>query len=122
MFSNCGYMENKMELDMCTFELDSQRESEPSILVMYPKNLQGNSVLEKNIDKMIRVIRKYIAERIAYQSCIDFIPLLPWESQKISMQNIADAHQHKADILAEKMDEGISPYACSYMIITLIGF
>ena len=32
-------------------------------------------------------------------------------SKKISMQNEAEEHQRKADEFAEKMNEGISPYA-----------
>lgn len=56
-------------------------------------------------------VREYIKEFEMYRKCVDTIPNLIWDSQKISMQNEAGEHQRKADELAEKMNEGISPYA-----------
>ena len=43
---------------------------------------------------MTKVIREYIKESEMYKKCVDTIPNLIWDSQKLSMQN-----------------EGISPYA-----------
>ena len=60
---------------------------------------------------MTKVIREYIKESEMYRKCVDTIPNIIWDSQKLSMQNEADEHQRKADELAEIMNEGISPYA-----------
>lgn len=78
---------------------------------MYPYKLRDEQILKDNILKMTKVIREYIKESEMYRKCVDTIPNLIWDSQKLSMQNEADEHQRKADELAEKMNEGISPYA-----------
>jgi hypothetical protein len=81
------------------------------VLILYPYELSNEPILKDNIPKMTKVIREYIKESEIYRKCVDSIPNLIWDSQKISMQNEADKHQRKADELAEKMNEGISPYA-----------
>ena len=60
---------------------------------------------------MYEKLREYIKESEMYRKCVYIISNLIWDSQKISIQNVADEHQRKADELAEKMNEGISPYA-----------
>lgn len=82
-----------------------------SVLILYPYELSNVPILKDNILKMTKVIREYIKEYEMYRKCVDTISNLIWDSQKLSMQNEADEHQRKADELAEKMNEGISPYA-----------
>ena len=82
-----------------------------NILIMYPYKLRNEKILQDNICKMKKLIREYINESEQYKECIDTIPNLIWDSQKISMQNEANEHQQKADELSEKMNAGISPYA-----------
>ena len=81
------------------------------ILILYPYELSNEPILKDNIPKMTKVIREYIKESGMYRKCVDTIPNLIWDSQKIFMQNEADEHQRKADELAEIMNEGINPYA-----------
>lgn len=81
------------------------------VLILYPYEFRNEQILKDNIPKMTKVIREYIKESEMYRKCVDTIPNLIWDSQKISMQNEAGEHQRKADGLAEKMNEGISPYA-----------
>lgn len=81
------------------------------VVILYPYELRNEPILKDNIPKMTKVIREYIKESEMYRKCIDTIPNLIWDSQKLSMQNEADEHQRKADELAEIMNEGISPYA-----------
>lgn len=80
------------------------------VLILYPYELSNEPILKDNIPKMTKVIREYIKESEMYRKCVDTIPNLIWDSQKLSMQNEADEHQRKADELAEIMNEGISPY------------
>ena len=80
------------------------------ILILYPYELSNEPILKDNIPKMTKVIREYIKESEMYRKCIDTIPNLIWDSQKISMQNEADEHQRKADELSETINDGISPY------------
>ena len=82
-----------------------------NILLMYPYELRNEKILQDNICKMKKVIREYIKETEQYNRCINSIPRLIWDSQKITMQNEADEHQRNADKIAEEMNEGISPYA-----------
>lgn len=82
-----------------------------SVLILYPYELSNEPILKDNIPKMTKVIREYIKESEMYRKCVDTIPNLIWDSQKLSMQNEADEHQRKADELAKIMNEGISPYA-----------
>lgn len=92
-------------------ELISTEYMDKRVLILYPYELGNEQILKDNIPKMTKVIREYIKESEMYRKCVDTIPNLIWDSQKISMQNEADEHQRKADELAEKMNEGISPYA-----------
>lgn len=81
------------------------------ILILYPYELSNELILKDNISKMTKVVRECIKDSEMYRKCVDIIPNLIWDSQKLSMQNEADEHQRKADELAEIMNEGISPYA-----------
>ena len=91
-------------------ELISMEYMDRSVLILYPYELSNEPILKDNILKMTKVIREYIKESEIYRKCVDTIPNLIWDSQKLSMQNEADEHQRKADELAEIMNEGISPY------------
>ena len=95
--------------DVCISELMSMEHLE-RILIIYPYEFRNEKILKDNIPKMSNVIREYINELELYRRCIDAIPNLIWDSQKISLQNEADEHQRKADELAEVMNNGISPY------------
>lgn len=92
-------------------ELIPIRCTDTRILILYPYEFSNEPILKDNISKMTKVIREYMKEFEMYRKCVDIIPNLIWDSQKISMQNEADEHQRRADELAEKMNEGISPYA-----------
>ena len=98
-----------IEPDICIHELMSMEHLE-RILIMYPYEFRNEQILKDNIPKMTKVVREYINESELYRRCIDAIPNLIWDSQKISLQNEADEHQRKADELAEVMNDGISPY------------
>lgn len=98
-----------IEPDVCISELISTEHLE-RILIMYPYEFRNEQILKDNITKMSNVIREYINELELYRRCIDAIPNLIWDSQKISLQNEADEHQRKADELAEVINNGISPY------------
>ena len=98
-----------IEPDVCISDLISTKHLE-RILIMYPYEFRNEQILKDNITKMSNVIREYINELELYRRCIDAIPNLIWDSQKISLQNEADEHQRKADELAEVMNNGISPY------------
>ena len=82
-----------------------------NILLMYPYKLRNEKILRDNIRNLKKIIREYIKEVEQYRACINILPKLIWDSQKISMQNKADEHQKNVDKLAEKMNDGISPYA-----------
>ena len=81
------------------------------IVILYPKEFIGDHVLEENIPKMISVVREYIKEFESYLMFKNMIGSVRWDSEKLKYGNIAYEHQSKADKLAEKMNEGISPYA-----------
>lgn len=81
------------------------------IAIIYPKEFYGDPVLEENIPKMLSVIREYIKEFESYLMFKNMIGNARWDSEKFKYGNIAYEHQKKADKLAEKMNEGISPYA-----------
>lgn len=81
------------------------------IVILYPKEFIGDSVLEENIPKMLSVAREYIKEFESYLMFKNMIGNARWDSEKLKYGNIAYEHQKKADKLAEKMNEGISPYA-----------
>lgn len=99
------------EPKFCVQELISMEYMDKRVIILYPYELRNESILEDNIPKMTKVIREYIKESEMYRKCVDTIPNLIWDFQKLSMQNEADEHQRKADELAEIMNEGISPYA-----------
>ena len=99
------------ESQFCVQELISTEYMDKIVLILYPYELRNEPILKDNIHKMTKVIREYIKEYEMYIKCVDTISNLIWDSQKISMQNEADEHQRKADELAEKINEGISPYA-----------
>ena len=82
-----------------------------NIIVVYPVDFIGDPVLEENIPKMISVVREYIKEFESYLMFKNMIGNARWDSEKLKYGNIAYEHQEKADKLAEKMNEGISPYA-----------
>lgn len=98
------------EPHFCVQELIPIKCTDTRILILYPYELRNEPILKDNISKMTKVIREYIKESEMYRKCVDSIQNLIWDSQKISMQNEADEHQRKTDKLAEKMNEGISPY------------
>lgn len=81
------------------------------IAIIYPKEFYGDSVLNENIPKMLSVVREYIKEFESYLMFKNMIGNVRWDSEKLKYGNIAYEHQEKADKLAEKMNEGISPYA-----------
>lgn len=85
--------------------------SDDKIVILYPKEFIGDSVLEENIPKMISVVREYIKEFESYLMFKNMIGNARWDSEKLKYGNLAYEHQSKADKLAEKMNEGISPYA-----------
>ena len=59
---------------------------------------------------MISVVREYIKEFESYLMFKNMIGNARWDSEKLKYGNIAYEHQERADKLAEKMNEGISPY------------
>ena len=81
------------------------------IAIIYPIEFIGDPVLEENIPKMLSVVREYIKELESYLMFKNMIGNARWDSEKLKYGNIAYKHQEKADKLAEKMNEGISPYA-----------
>lgn len=85
--------------------------SDDKIVILYPKEFIGDFVLEENIPKMISVVREYIKEFESYLMFKNMIGNARWDSEKLKYGNIAYEHQEKADKLAGKMNEGISPYA-----------
>lgn len=103
--------DNLNETKFYVQELISTEYMDKRVLILYPYELSNEPILKDNIPKMTKVIREYIKESEMYRKCVDTIPNLIWDSQKLSMQNEADEHQRKADELAEIMNEGISPYA-----------
>lgn len=100
-----------IEPQFCVQELIPIGCTDTRILILYPYELSNEPILKDNISKMTKVIREYIKESEMHRKCVDIIPNLIWDSQKISMQNEAEEHQRKADELAEIMNEGINPYA-----------
>ncbi len=91
--------------------LNVDNPTDDKIVILYPKEFIGDSVLEENIPKMISVVREYIKESESYLMFKNMISNARWDSEKLKYGNIAYEHQSKADKLAEKMNEGISPYA-----------
>lgn len=67
-------------------------------------------MLETNIPKMVSVVREYIKELESYLMFKNMMGNARCDSEKLKYGNIAYEHQKKADKLAEKMNEGISPY------------
>lgn len=95
----------------CIQEMFNVNPFDNRIAIVYPKEFYGDSVLNENIPKMLSVIREYIDESNWYKFYKDKIEFARWDSEKLKYDNIAYEHQLKADKLAEKMNEGISPYA-----------
>ena len=99
------------ENNFCIREVVNKEIPYRSIIVIYPIEFIGDPVLEENIPKMISVVREYIKEFESYLMFKNMIGNARWDSEKLKYGNIAYEHQEKADKLAEKMNEGISPYA-----------
>ena len=99
------------ENNFCIREVVNNEIPYSSIIVIYPIEFIGDPVLEENIPKMISVVREYIKEFESYLMFKNMIGNTRWDSEKLKYGNIAYEHQEKADKLAEKMNEGISPYA-----------
>lgn len=103
--------DNLIESQFCVQKLMPTEYMDSRVIILYPYELSDEPILKDNISKMTKVVREYIKEIEMYRRCVDAIPNLIWDSQKLSMQNEADEYKRKADELAEKMNEGISPYA-----------
>lgn len=97
--------------DICMEYLISDDVSSDDILLMYPYKLHNEKILRDNIVNMKNIIKEYISESEQYRKCMDIIPKLIWDSQRMSMQNEADKHQRNADKIAEQINDGINPYA-----------
>lgn len=97
--------------NFCVREVINKEMPCSSIIVIYPIEFVGDPVLEENITKMISVVREYIKESESYLMFKNMIGNARWDSEKLKYGNIAYEHQEKADKLAKKMNEGISPYA-----------
>ena len=95
----------------CIQEMLNVNSFDNRIAIVYPKEFYGDSVLNENIPKMLSVVREYIKEFESYLMFKNMIGNARWDSEKLKYGNIAYEHQEKADKLAEKMNEGISPYA-----------
>lgn len=95
----------------CIQEMFNVNPFDNKIAIIYPKEFYGDLVLEENIPKMLSVVREYIKEFKSYLMFKNMIGNARWDSEKLKYGNIAYEHQEKADKLAEKMNEGISPYA-----------
>lgn len=81
-----------------------------SIIVVYPVDFICDLVLKENIPKMLSVVREYIEEDELYLAFRIKTANARWDSEKLKYGNMAYEHQMKRDKLAEKMNEGISPY------------
>lgn len=99
------------ENNYCIQEMFNVDPFDNRIAIIYPKEFYGDLVLEENIPKMLSVVREYIKEFESYLMFKNMIGNTRWDSEKLKYGNIAYEHQKKADKLAEKMNEGISPYA-----------
>lgn len=97
--------------NFCVREVVNKELLYSSIIIIYPIECVGDQVLEENIPKMLLVVREYIKEFESYLMFKNMIGNVRWDSEKLKYGNIAYEHQEKADKLAEKMNEGISPYA-----------
>lgn len=96
--------------NFCIKEVASMEPPYINIIVVYPVDFIGDPVLEENIPKMLSVIREYIKEFKLYLAFKTKIGNARWDSEKLKYGDMAYEHQEKADKLAEKMNEGISPY------------
>ena len=83
--------------DICMEHLISDDVSSDDILLIYPYKLHNEKILRDNIVNMKNIIKEYINESEQYRKCMDIIPKLIWDSQRMSMQNKADKHQRNAD-------------------------
>lgn len=97
--------------NFCVREVANTEVPYSSIIIIYPIEFVGDPILEENIPKMLSVVREYIKEFESYLMFKNMIGNTRWDSEKLKYGNIASEHREKADKLAEKMNEGISPYA-----------
>ena len=81
-----------------------------SIIVVYPVDFICDLVLKENNPKMLSGVREYIEEDELYLAFKIKTANARWDSEKLKYGNMAYEHQMKRDKLAEKMNEGISPY------------
>lgn len=84
------------------------------LIIMFPNELGDSRILKENIPKMLNVIKEYIHESQEYRRYMDCALSVHFDSEKESFINEAYEHQRIADKLAEKMNEGISPYSWYY--------
>ena len=91
-------------------EILSTNPNDSRIAVIYPQEFYGNSILKKNIPKMLTVVREYIDESDLYYYYKDKILSIRWDSQKTKYVNKAIEHQSKVDKLSKIMNDGINPY------------
>ena len=85
-----------------------------NLIIMFPYELKDSPILKENIPKMLNVIKEYIDKSQGYRRYMDYALSVHFDSEKESFINEAHKQQEEADKLAEKMDEGISPYAWYY--------
>lgn len=97
--------------NFCVREVLNDEVPYSSIIVIYPIEFIDDPVLKENIPKMISVVREYIKEYESYLRFKAKIGNTIWDSKKLKYGNMAYECQEKANKLAEKMNEGISPYA-----------
>ena len=96
--------------DICWWNVSSLKPRNKDLIVMFPKELENESILKNNIPKMLKVIREYIGEVKLYRSCLYKVETFHFDSQKYSMIAEANKHQEIATKLSAIMNEGISPY------------
>lgn len=96
--------------NFCVKEVASMEPPYINIIVVYPVDFIGDPVLEENIPKMLSVVREYIEEDELHLAFRIKTANARWDSGKLKYGNMAYEHRKQADKLAEKMNEGISPY------------
>ena len=97
--------------NFCVKEVASMEPPYINIIVVYPVDFIGDPVLEENIHKMLSVVREYIEEDELHLALRIKTANARWDSEKLKYGDMAYEHQMKRNKLAEKMNEGISPYA-----------
>lgn len=96
--------------NFCVKEVASMEPPYINIIVVYPVDFIGDLVLEENIHKMLSVVRQYIEEDELHLALRIKTTNARWDSEKLKYGDMAYEHQMKRNKLAEKMNEGISPY------------